>query len=62
MEPFGYYGCRCFDICIHNNGNFCIGIVLNLRKAFDSCSHDVLLKKLEKLGIKGAALLWFSSN
>ncbi len=44
-----------------NNGNFCIGIFLDLRKAFDSCSHDILLKKLEKLGIRGTALEWFSS-
>ena len=32
-----------------------------MRKAFDVVQHDVLLSKLEKLGIKGPALKWFSS-
>ncbi len=44
-----------------NKGNYCIGIFLDLRKAFDSCSHDILLKKLEKLGIRGTVLSWFES-
>jgi hypothetical protein len=35
-----------------NKGNYCIGVFLDLRKAFDTCSHDILLKKLSKLGIK----------
>ena len=44
-----------------NKGDFCIGIFFDLRKAFDVVRHDVLLTKLEKLGIKGPALKWFSS-
>ena len=44
-----------------NNGNYCLGIFLDLKKAFDVCSHDILLKKLKKLGIEGSALDWFSS-
>jgi hypothetical protein len=44
-----------------NKGNYCIGIFLDLRKAFDSCSHDILLKKLEKLGLRGNVLAWFDS-
>jgi hypothetical protein len=43
-----------------NNGKFCIGLFLDLKKAFDVCSHAILLKKLEKgFGIKNTALLWF---
>ena len=44
-----------------NEGNFCIGLFLDLRKAFDVCSHEILLMKLEKLGIKDKALEWFKS-
>ena len=44
-----------------NSGNFCIGIFLDLKKAFDVCSHYILLKKLKKLGVDGIALDWFTS-
>jgi hypothetical protein len=44
-----------------NDGNFCIGVFLDLKKAFDVCSHSILLKKLGKMGITGTALLWFKN-
>jgi hypothetical protein len=44
-----------------NDGNFCIGIFLDLKKAFDVCSHSILLKKLNKMGITGTALNWFKN-
>jgi hypothetical protein len=40
---------------------FCIGIFLDLKKAFDVCSHRILLKKLPKYGINGLTLEWFTS-
>ena len=42
-----------------NEGQYCIGVFLDLRKAFDVCSHDILLKKLKRMGIKGIAHTWF---
>ena len=44
-----------------NENRYCIGVFLDLKKAFDVCSHKILLYKLEKLGIKNTALNWFES-
>ena len=44
-----------------NEGNFCIGIFLDLRKAFDICNHEILFKKLENKGVTGNSLKWFKS-
>ena len=38
-----------------------IGIVLDLKKAFDCVSHDILLEKLKKFGIQDTVLDWFTS-
>ncbi len=42
------------------NSKYCIGIFLDLKKAFDTVPHNILLLKLEKMGITGTELLWFS--
>jgi hypothetical protein len=44
-----------------NEGNYCIGVFLDLKKAFDVCSHEILLKKLEKMGIRGTPYVWFKN-
>jgi hypothetical protein len=44
-----------------NDGMYCVGIFLDLKKAFDVCSHTILLKKLRKMGINGLAHSWFAS-
>ena len=44
-----------------NKDDFCVGIFLDLKKAFDVVPHKILLKKLKKLGIKNNALDWFQS-
>ena len=40
---------------------YCIGIFLDLRKAFDVCSHQILLAKLEKMDVTDTALNWFKN-
>ena len=44
-----------------NEGQFCIGIFLDLKKAFDVCNHEILFKKLASKGVTGNSLKWFRS-
>jgi len=44
-----------------NDGMFCLGVFIDLRKAFDVCSHKILLTNLKSLGVQGTALKWFES-
>lgn len=39
----------------------CIGIFLDLLKAFDTVSRPILFQKMEAIGIRGLALDWFKS-
>jgi hypothetical protein len=41
-----------------NENKYCLGVFFDLKKAFDVCSHDILVMKLKK---KGITLQWFRS-
>ena len=44
-----------------NQKEHSFGIFIDMRKAFDTVSHDILLKKLYKYGIRGAPHKWLAS-
>ena len=41
--------------------NVTIGVFIDLKKAFDTIDHNILLKKMEVYGIRGPALTWLET-
>lgn len=46
--------------CLDSN-KFVIGLFIDLQKAFDTIDHQLLIKKMERYGIRGIANQWLQS-
>ena len=44
-----------------DNGNYGCGIFIDLKKAFDTVNHSILLRILDHYDIRGISLQWFES-
>lgn len=44
-----------------DRGEYSLGVFVDVAKAFDTVNHDLLLLKLDNMGIRGVALSWFRS-
>ena len=44
-----------------DEGNYCVGVSVDLKKAFDTVDHNILLRKLDCYGISGIDNEWFCS-
>ena len=44
-----------------DDGKYSVAVFVDLKKAFDTVDHNILLKKLDYYGVRGIANEWFAS-
>ena len=56
-----YTALRKVNIIYQGIGDILITLLIDLKKAFDTIDHRILLRKLYSYGIRGSMLNWFES-
>lgn len=46
--------------CVDNK-KYAVGILIDLKKAFDGINHNILINKMGSYGIRGVGLVWMRS-
>ena len=60
-HPVVHFLDKIYNSLNSNEPKFTIAIFLDLKKAFDTTCHNILLDKLEHYGFRGISLLWFTN-
>lgn len=60
-HPMLHFLDRIYNSMNKETPEFTIGIFIDLKKAFDTVNHDILLKKLDFYGFRSVSNLWFKN-
>ena len=60
-QPVIHFLKNIYDALNDNDLNYSMGVFVDLKKAFDTVNHTILLRKLQHYGFRGTSYLWFEN-